>query len=89
MKADGPIEREADAIERHDAANLRQELRERYAGEGGDELRDLLFAICRPSCSLIGHERKAGKDYCRFCGWILGEEACAPDLSPIDVEQKP
>jgi hypothetical protein len=62
MNAD---ERTADIDERtqdtHDTEAAR-------ADERREEFRDLMIAICRPSCTLIGHQRYETKPYCRFCG---------------------
>jgi hypothetical protein len=68
MSADGPEARESERLERatpdHDTLAAR-------ADESRDELRDLMLAIARPSCSLIGHDRHPTKGYCRFCGISL------------------
>jgi hypothetical protein len=62
--ADGPEEREFEMGERYDHELERQAVDEARA----DELCDLIFTICRPSCTLIGHDRHLTKGYCRFCG---------------------
>lgn len=64
---DGPEQRETARLERdtfdHDAAASRADDRR--------ELRDLMIAICRPSCTLIGHQRHETQPFCRFCGSAL------------------
>jgi len=63
MSADGPEEREAERLADELAADRRHEAAEARA----DELHDLMLAICRPSCTLIGHDPHPTKGYCRFC----------------------
>lgn len=64
---DGPEQREAERLERdtydHDRAADRADDRR--------EFRDLMIAICRPSCTVIGHQRHETKPWCRFCGESL------------------
>jgi predicted RNA polymerase sigma factor len=62
--ADGPEEREFETEEQYEHELDAQAVDEAHA----DELRDLIFTICRPSCALIGHDRHLTKGHCRFCG---------------------
>jgi hypothetical protein len=77
MEPDGPEQREAERLEDELAADRRHEIAEARADEDYDrnerreEFRDLMIAICRPSCTLIGHQRHETKPYCRFCGALV------------------
>lgn len=65
---------ESNADERtHDIESRTQDPHDRAASRADDrrELRDLMIAICRPSCTLIGHQRHETKPFCRFCGASL------------------
>jgi hypothetical protein len=74
---DGQEEREAERLADERAADRRHEAAEARADEQDDrmekrsadareELRDLMIGICRPSCTLIGHDWHPN-GYCRFC----------------------
>lgn len=73
---DGIEERTADLESRdtydHDVeAAKADEAYELDRNERREEFRDLMIAICRPSCTLIGHQRYETKPYCRFCGALV------------------